>query len=92
MPNGSKQKKRFASEYILKSNGPGNPQDELSNQFESSESKNDSKNNNQVGEGLVSRGKSVPFRKTNKRQSINQIHHSEQEDSADRSLPANNSR
>ena len=71
MPNGSKQKKRFASEYILKSNGPGNPQDELSNQFESSESKNDSKNNNQVGEGLVSRGKSVPFRKTNKRQSIN---------------------
>ena len=41
---------------------------------------------------MVSRGKSVPFRKTNKRQSINQIHHSEQDDSAERSLPANNSR
>ena len=63
----SVQKKRFASEYIVKSNGPGNPQDELSNQFESSESKNDSKNSNPMGDGLVSRGKTLPFRVNRKK-------------------------
>ena len=80
---GSVQKKRFASEYLLKSNGPGNPQDELSNQFESSESKNDSKNSNQVGDGLM-RGKKAPFKVTSKK-ATNVIPHSEHTDSADRS-------
>ena len=87
---GSVQKKRFASEYLLKSNGPGNPQDELSNQFESSESKNDSKNSNQVGDGLL-RGKKAPFRVT-KKKTTNPLPHSEQTDSAERSELINNTK
>ena len=68
----SDEAQRFASEYKLKLAGPGNPQDELSNQFESEESKNDqlnkSKNSSHIGEGLVPQGKaSLPNSVTNKK-------------------------
>ena len=69
--NSKLEAQKYASEYKIRSHRKGNPQDELSNQFESSDSKdkrkNRSKENSQIGEGLAPSGLAiVPKSTTNK--------------------------